>query len=76
METIGHLNHDADLLRQAHRPAGCDDLAEILALEEFHDDVWHTVIITVIVDRHDVFVPQITCGGGLVLEARKELMIP
>ena len=68
VQPVAHLSHDREPVfeRQA---VVADDLAQLPAVEQLHDDEEAPVVLAHLVDRHDVRMAQPGAGLGLAEEA-------
>ncbi len=74
VEALADLDHDRQLVLDQQALAGGDQLAQFAALQEFHDDVELALLLTHVVDGHDVGVVEAGTGLGLAEESRADFL--
>ncbi len=63
----GDLSHDGHCPRWAHWPVAFQHAGQVGAVDQAHVQVKLAVDLAVVVDRHDVWLGQPSCGVGLAL---------
>ena len=70
-----HLLDDAQLIDQRNRPARRDDLVQRIAIDVFHDDEWHAVFVTKVIDDNNVGMLK-DSGLRFAIEALEHIGLP
>ena len=63
-----NLYHDLDFVPQRERFAAFNDMLQVLAFEQLHDDKRQAVLLAEIVDRYDIGVTQPPGRGRFIPE--------
>ena len=74
VQTATDLSHDGDFVFQGQRLALGDEAAELVTVEELHDDEEAAVVLAHVVDGDDVGVAEAGAGLGFTEKAGAELV--